>query len=250
MLATLVALLGTWAAKGRPNYGWEADDERLPYLSDIAATSWGYPLFIAGSAVSIVTFTSAFVGERWLRHKGRLAHNYNRTEKILSIFATLFAIIGSAGLILLTIFDTRRHNRVHHSMLAVFIIGFLISAIFLCEYPFPEGLAITRWPTRTMLTTASRRRVPAIRDTLPRVPRAADQFLDQAGVHLHRDRACDRVRRDGEPKAVDDRSRSGIHRLVHLHHLPVEYVAHPIRFLSFQHYPNKSPRETNQSQIY
>lgn len=125
-------MLGTWAAMGKPSYSYEARGQKLPYISDIAATHWGYPLFIAGSAVSIVTFVLAFMSERWLRHRGRLAHNYNITEKILAGFAIGFAIIGAAGLILLTIFDTKRHHRVHDSMLVVFIAGFIISAIFIC----------------------------------------------------------------------------------------------------------------------
>ena len=91
------------------------------YISDIGATNWGKPLFIAGSAVSVVTFDLVFIAERWLRHRGRLTQNYNMTEKILSICATIAAIVGAAGLILLTIFDTRRYPHVHDAMLVVFM---------------------------------------------------------------------------------------------------------------------------------
>jgi hypothetical protein len=120
-LGTLLAMLGTWAAKGKPFYAWDSPGQTVPYISDIAATHWGYPLFIAGSAVTVVSFDLAFISERWLRHKGRLAHNYNMTEKILSIFAIIFAIIGAAGLILLTIFDTKDYPNVHDAMLVVFM---------------------------------------------------------------------------------------------------------------------------------
>lgn len=95
--------------------------QRVAFISDVGATSWGKPLFIAGSAVTVVVFDLAFISERWLRHKGRLAKNYNLTEKILSAFATIFAIVGAAGLILLTIFDTRRYPHVHDAMLVVFM---------------------------------------------------------------------------------------------------------------------------------
>jgi len=118
---TLLALLGTWAAKGSPHYAWMATNQHIAYISDTAATSWGYPVFIAGSATSQVAFLLAFISERWLRHKGRLAHNYSTSEKALSILATIFAMIGAAGLILLTIFDTKDYHHVHDAMLVVFM---------------------------------------------------------------------------------------------------------------------------------
>ncbi|CZT18194.1 related to FK506 suppressor Sfk1 [Ramularia collo-cygni] len=134
-LGTLLAMLGRWVAIGSPHYPEMEPNQQVAFISDVGATSWGKPLFIAGSAVAVVVFDLAFVSERWLRHKGRLTKNYNRTEKILSVFATIFAIVGAAGLILLTIFDTRRHPKTHRAMLVVFIAGYIISAIFICaEY--------------------------------------------------------------------------------------------------------------------
>lgn len=91
------------------------------YISTLGATAWGKPLFITGSAVMVVLFNATFVLERWFRHKGRLTMNYNITEKILSGFAIAFALIGGCGLILLTIFDTRRYPNVHQAMLALFM---------------------------------------------------------------------------------------------------------------------------------
>lgn len=115
-------MLGVWVnVKHEPHYSTFEPSQTIPYISDIGATSWGKPLFIAGSATSQVAFVLAFLAERWLRHKGRLAKNYNIAEKILSGFASGFAIIGAAGLILLTIFDTKRYPRVHESMLGVFM---------------------------------------------------------------------------------------------------------------------------------
>ena len=114
-------MLGRYVAIGSPHFPWMSDGQFRPYISDIGASSWGYPLFIAGSAPAVVAFNLAFVSERWLRHKGRLARNYKTHEKVLSVFAIIFAIIGAAGLILLTIFDERRHGRVHGAMLVVFM---------------------------------------------------------------------------------------------------------------------------------
>ncbi|KAF2168996.1 hypothetical protein M409DRAFT_21007 [Zasmidium cellare ATCC 36951] len=134
-LGTLLAMLGRWVAIGSPHYSTFNDTQHIAYISDIGATSWGKPLFIAGSAVCVVVFDLAFVAERWLRHKGRLTQNYNNTEKILSICATIAAIVGALGLIFLTIFDTKRYPHVHDAMLIVFIAGYIVSAIFICaEY--------------------------------------------------------------------------------------------------------------------
>ncbi|CAK1368242.1 hypothetical protein CB0940_11085 [Cercospora beticola] len=134
-LGTLLAMLGRWLAIGSPQYTSFNTGQTYPYISDIGATSWGKPLFIAGSATSVAIFDLAFISERWLRHKGRLTQNYSISEKILSGFAIAFALIGAAGLILLTIFDTVRYPRVHVSMLVVFIAAYIISAIFICaEY--------------------------------------------------------------------------------------------------------------------
>ncbi|WPH03623.1 Hypothetical protein R9X50_00650600 [Acrodontium crateriforme] len=131
-LGTLIAMLAVWTAEGKPHYVEEYQSQHIPFISDIGA-SGVKPLFIAGSATMVVVFDLAFISERWLRHKGRLAHNYNITEKILSGFAIAFAIIGACGLIFLSIFDTKRYPTVHQSMLGVFIGGYVISAVFICS---------------------------------------------------------------------------------------------------------------------
>ncbi|KAI9693913.1 MAG: hypothetical protein M1822_003184 [Bathelium mastoideum] len=83
----------------------------------------------------VVTLDLAMIAERWLRHTGRLAHNTSWSQKILSILAIITAIIGAAGLILLSIFDVAQYPRTHDALLAVFIIGYVLSAIFICaEY--------------------------------------------------------------------------------------------------------------------
>lgn len=133
-LGTLLAMLGTWIAEGSPHYASMGASQRIAYISDVGAEGLK-PLFIAGSAVCVVVFDVCFISERWLRHTGRLAHNTGKLEKAFSIISVLAAIIGAAGLILLSIFDTLRYPHVHDAMLAVFIIGYVVSAIFICaEY--------------------------------------------------------------------------------------------------------------------
>lgn len=87
------------------------------------------------SAVTVVSFDIAFILERYLRHTGKLARNTSIWQKIYSTLSIVFAIAGAAGLILLSIFDTVHHNRLHNGFLALFIGGYVISAVFICwEY--------------------------------------------------------------------------------------------------------------------
>ncbi|MDI1491181.1 MAG: hypothetical protein OHK93_002388 [Ramalina farinacea] len=111
-----------------------ASNQRIAYISDIGAQGLK-PLFIAGCCVTTIFLDLSFAAERWLRHTGRLAKNLGRVEKVLSALSILFAIAGTAGLILLSIFDTLRHPHLHDGFLLLFIAGYVISAIFICaEY--------------------------------------------------------------------------------------------------------------------
>lgn len=53
----------------------------------------------------------------------------------LLIISVIFAIAGTVGLILLSIFDTLRHPHLHEGFLLLFMAGYVLSAILLCaEY--------------------------------------------------------------------------------------------------------------------
>ncbi|KAF2671210.1 hypothetical protein BT63DRAFT_385696 [Microthyrium microscopicum] len=133
-LAMLLAMLIHWLTQGKPHYSYMAADQTIAYISDVGASDFK-PLFIAMGTVSVVTFDLAFCAERWLRHAGRLVHNTSRVQKFLAVMSIIFAIIGAAGLILLSIFDTKNHHTLHDTFLVVFIGGYVISAIFVCaEY--------------------------------------------------------------------------------------------------------------------
>jgi len=130
----LITMLVYWAATGKPKYVTMSAGQHIPYISDIGA-DYLKAMFIAMSAVTVVSFTLSFLFERWLRHAGRLHQNTSNWQKLYSICASIAAIVGAAGLILLTIFDCKNHNRLHNIFLAVFIIGYIVSAIFICwEY--------------------------------------------------------------------------------------------------------------------
>ncbi|MCJ1371692.1 hypothetical protein MMC20_002911 [Loxospora ochrophaea] len=134
-----------------PHYASMSPNQRIAYISgmkpaqirksvadkgiaDIGAQGLK-PLFIAGCCVTTIFLDLSFASERWLRHTGLLARNVNTLEKVLSGLAIAFAVAGTAGLILLSIFDTLHHPHLHDGFLLLFIAGYLISAIFICaEY--------------------------------------------------------------------------------------------------------------------
>jgi len=130
--ATLWALLITWLASGRPKY--VSQDGKIAYISDVGA-DFLKPLFIVGCVFTGVSFFLSLSIERWLRHEGRLIPNMRRRERVFSCLAILGSFIGGAGLILLSIFDTKRHPSLHRLFLLIFILGVGLSAIFtVAEY--------------------------------------------------------------------------------------------------------------------
>ncbi|KAI9814758.1 MAG: hypothetical protein M1827_003024 [Pycnora praestabilis] len=130
----LLAMLITWEVEGHPHYASMSDNQKIAYISDIGAQGLK-PLFIAGCCVTTVFLDLSFAAERYLRHTGALARNTGMVEKVLSGLSILFAIAGTAGLILLSIFDTLHHPHLHDGFLVLFIAGYVISAIFICaEY--------------------------------------------------------------------------------------------------------------------
>lgn len=127
-------------------------DQNVAYISDVGAQKLK-PLFITGCVLTTVFLDISFLSDRWLRHRGRLVPNTTRGEKILSGLTIFWALVGTVGLILLSIFDTARHPTLHDLFLGFFVIGYLFSAIFICwEYqrlgvrnPEHNILAISFW---------------------------------------------------------------------------------------------------------
>ncbi|KAL9605076.1 MAG: hypothetical protein Q9219_000010 [cf. Caloplaca sp. 3 TL-2023] len=133
-LGMLLTMFIVWEVEGSPHYSSMDSNQRIAYISDIGAQGL-QPLFIAGSCVTTIFLDLSFAAERWLRHTGRLAKNMGLAEKMLSGLSIVFAIGGTCGLILLSIFDTVHHPRLHNGFLLLFIAGYVISAIFICaEY--------------------------------------------------------------------------------------------------------------------
>ncbi|KAF8577642.1 hypothetical protein K439DRAFT_1664126 [Ramaria rubella] len=123
----LLAMIITWAAQGKPHY--VSQDGSIPFISDIGADILK-PLFIVVCVITAVTFTLSLSLERWLRHSGRLPPNMRTRESAFALISIFGAALGGMGLILLSIFDTKRHRRAHRAFLLVFIVGVALSAIF------------------------------------------------------------------------------------------------------------------------
>ncbi|ETN38784.1 uncharacterized protein HMPREF1541_06822 [Cyphellophora europaea CBS 101466] len=135
-LSMLLGMLLWWVTSGSPLLPSMVDDQNqtIAYISDVGAFTLK-PLFISMSSVMVVTLNASFLVERYLRHSGLLAANTSRVQKGLSIGSIIFSTIGGAGIILLSIFDTYRHNTLHNVFLLCFIGGYVVSAILVCaEY--------------------------------------------------------------------------------------------------------------------
>ncbi len=65
-----------------------------------------------------------------------------RREKVFGILAIFGSFIGGAGLVLLSIFDTKRFTSAHRIFLLVFMIGVALSAIFTVAEVIPIHLSI------------------------------------------------------------------------------------------------------------
>jgi hypothetical protein len=125
-LGGLLALIGLWAAAGKPRYkGDEASvvsrrSTELAlidqvFISDVGAAH--KTLFICICCITSAFYISSLFAERWLRHVDRLPTDLRRREKVFGAFgaawngvltgvdwlAIFFCIVGSAGLILLSI---------------------------------------------------------------------------------------------------------------------------------------------------
>ncbi|KAM0335733.1 hypothetical protein ACHAQA_000783 [Verticillium albo-atrum] len=134
-LGMLLSMLLYWiVSTDRRRYSSMADTQTIAYISDVGASTLK-PLFIAGCAVTVVFLDLSFVADLWLRYRGRLVPNMSIGEKILKGLTIVFALVGTVGLICLAVFDTARHPQLHRIFLALFIIGYLLSAVFICwEY--------------------------------------------------------------------------------------------------------------------
>lgn len=128
-------LIGWIVDTHREHYVSMDADQSVAYISDIGASPKFKPMFIALCVVTTVTLDLSFLADRWLRHAGRLTPNGSTGQKVLAGLTIFFALLGTVGLILLSIFDVAHHKKLHDGFLLLFLGGYVLSAVCICwEY--------------------------------------------------------------------------------------------------------------------
>jgi hypothetical protein len=184
--------------------------QSIAYISDVGAAELK-PLFIAGCCVTAVFLDLSFLSDRWLRHRGRLAPNTTIGQKVLSGLTIFFAILGTCGLILLSIFDTLQHHTLHDIFLLLFIAGYCLSAIFICwEYQRLGMCTLLYYPSYNVTLMFM------LNDRLPRAPRPAHLVLDQAHLRGCRDPPGRRLRGLHLHQTLQRRRRPRVGHRLHL----------------------------------
>ena len=167
-IVTLLTLLLAWIGLGRPIYpsmegiiacsyilssGKNLSHNPTPVISDVGAYSLK-PLFVIGTIITSLTFVATLASLLYLQTpkrqrqedfsepstptqnaivapeaKTRLPAHGGMSGRVLAIAALIGALIGGAGLILLSGFDTMRYPILHRVFLTVFMFGVALSAI-------------------------------------------------------------------------------------------------------------------------
>ncbi|KAJ6006230.1 hypothetical protein N7451_004174 [Penicillium sp. IBT 35674x] len=121
-LTMLSAMLTHWVVIGEPRFGRMKPEQTIPFISDIGAQELK-PLFMVGSIITMLFMNISFY--QFLQYK-------EHVNKICMYLSFLFAIFGSLGLVMLSVFDNLDHLILHDSFVAVFMTGYLVSAAVIC----------------------------------------------------------------------------------------------------------------------
>ncbi|KAI3616031.1 fk506 suppressor [Moniliophthora roreri] len=102
----------------------------IAYISDVGADVLK-PLFVASCTITAASFFLSLLIEKSLRYWGRT----HKSERVFGALAVLYSFSGGCGLILLSVFDTKRYKRTHKQCMWAFLVGVAMSAFFtLIEY--------------------------------------------------------------------------------------------------------------------
>lgn len=113
----------TWLAQGQPVYTSMSGHQTIAYISDIGADMLK-PLFVTGGALTGLFF---FLSLLSMRPNHALV---NTKQKILDLLSVISGFVGGVCLMLLAVFDTKRHTSLHRLFLFLFMLGVVFSAIF------------------------------------------------------------------------------------------------------------------------
>lgn len=121
---TLILMLSYWISKGRPHLPKMKSQQTILYISDGGAygkTQW---LFVTGTTISAAAFIATVVIlVRWvILYIPDADADASDTLVIgLTLSAAILAAIGSAGAILLAVYDKHKYKVWHHRFLGVFL---------------------------------------------------------------------------------------------------------------------------------
>ncbi|KAJ5976986.1 hypothetical protein N7501_000328 [Penicillium viridicatum] len=121
-LAMLLAMLGHWTMIGEPRYGLMKPGQNIPFISDIGAQELK-PLFMIGSITTVLLINLSFY-----KH----VQNKSYISKLCTHGSFFFTVVGSTGLIMLSVLDNIAHHFMHDVCVTIFIVGFLLSAALMC----------------------------------------------------------------------------------------------------------------------
>ena len=112
--------------------------QTIAYISDVGSSSEVQPFFAAGCFAAAVLFNTATILDKHYRYGPALVDTSTTGGlHILPIVDIFFALLGTMGLCLLTIFDIVHWPRVHWTSLCLFGSGYLLNAVFVCcEYHY------------------------------------------------------------------------------------------------------------------
>lgn len=122
----IVGLLGLWVHDHYKQYQY--GEATIVFISDVGAAHHAF--FIVFCALTAFFYISTTFAERHLRHQRRIPGSIRKKQTILDICSVICAIIGSLGLLFLSIFDAFDYSRVHWSMTVVFIVFVALSVLF------------------------------------------------------------------------------------------------------------------------
>lgn len=112
LISDIVGLLGLWSADGFNRYS--DTHANIIFISHVGAEHRTF--FIIFSSLSAAFYILTVFLERHLRHQRRIPGSIRKRQTYLDIASVIFAIIGAAALVLLSVFDDINYSTVHWSM--------------------------------------------------------------------------------------------------------------------------------------
>ncbi|PWZ00464.1 hypothetical protein BCV70DRAFT_199742 [Testicularia cyperi] len=121
----IVGLLALWSRDNFREY--EVEEASIVFISDVGASHKTF--FIIFCALTAAFYILTTFAERHLRHTRRIPGSIRKKQTYLDIASVCCAIIGSAALVLLSVFDAFNYSTVHWSMTLIFVVFVALSVL-------------------------------------------------------------------------------------------------------------------------